>query len=163
MKQQKIQKPKNKLSREERERIDNKIVLATAVALVSAMILLFLNNWIVSVYAVQTRKLVVFLQWLGVAGVLAFLVLYFVKKDKKFLFVIPYFAVGSIFMQEISGTATFTRWIYLLVCKLKNVQLNPQFVEVTTKFRFNVIFICLAVYLVASYIYYGIKLKKGSK
>ena len=79
----KNQKVRTKLSKEAREKIDNKIVLATAIALVSAMVLLFLYNWLVSVYAVQTRTVVIVLQWLGVAGVAAFLALYFIKKENK--------------------------------------------------------------------------------
>lgn len=159
----KQQKPKNKLSREERERIDNKIVLATAIALVSAMVLLFLGNWLNSVYAAQTRTLVKILQWVGVAAVAALVALYFWKKDRKYLFVIPYCAVGALFMQEISGTATFTKWIYQLYCLIRGVDLGEGVVSVANQFRFNVIYILLAVYLVASYIYYGLKLKKGTK
>lgn len=148
----KQQKPKTKLSKEERERIDNKIVLATAIALVSAMVMLFLYNWFVSIYASQTRVLIQILQWLGVAGVVACLVLYFVKKEKKYLFVIPYCAVGAIFMQEIlRGT------IIGLIVKIFGKT------YATTAMRFNFIYICLAIYLIASYIYYGLKLKKASK
>lgn len=148
----KQQKPKTKLSKEERERIDNKIVLATAIALVSAMVMLFLYNWFVSIYASQTRVLIQILQWLGVAGVVACLVLYFVKKEKKYLFVIPYCAVDAIFMQEIlRGT------IIGLIVKIFGKT------YATTAMRFNFIYICLAIYLIASYIYYGLKLKKASK
>ncbi len=148
----KQQKPKTKLSKEAREKIDNKIVLATAIALVSAMMMLFLYNWFVSIYARQTRVLIMVLQWLGVAGVAAFLVLYFVKKDKKYLFTLPYFAVGALFMREIlAGTITG------LIVKV----LGKGYA--TTAARFNFIYICLAVYLIASYIYYGIKLKKAAK
>ncbi len=159
----KQQKPKNKLSKEERERIDNKVVLATAIALVSAMVLLFLGNWLNSVYASQTRVFVKILQWAGVVGVAAMVALYFWKKDKKYLFVIPYFAVGALFMQEISGTATFTKWIYQLYCLIRGIDLGEGVVSVTSQFRFNVLYILLAVYLVASYIYYGLKLKKAVK
>lgn len=145
-------KPKVKISREERERIDNKVVLATAIALVSAMLMLFLYNWFVSIYAAQTRTLIQILQWVGIAGVAAFLVLYFVKKNKKYLFVLPYFAVGSLFMQEILR-GTVSGWVAKLMGKG----------FASTSMRFNFIYICLGVYLIASYIYYGIKLRKSSK
>ncbi|MBE7024644.1 MAG: hypothetical protein E7408_01145 [Ruminococcaceae bacterium] len=148
----KQQKPKTKISKEERERIDNKVVLATAIALVSAMLMLFLYNWFVSIYASQTRTLIQILQWAGVAGVALFVILFFVKKDRKYLFVIPYCAVGSLFMQEILR-GTVIGWILKLFGKS----------YATTAMRFNFIYICLAVYLVASYIYYGIKLHKAAK
>ena len=155
----KQQNPNKKLSKEARERIENKTVLATAIALVSAMMMLFLYNWFVSIYASQTRVLILILQWLGVAGVAAFLVLYFVKKDKKYLFVLPYFAVGSLFMFEILK-GSVTTLILSVLSKIPFLHLSAY---ATTAARFNLIYICLAVYLIASYIYYGIKLKKASK
>ncbi len=154
----KQQKPKTKLSKEAREKIDNKIVLATAIALVSAMMMLFLYNWFVSIYASQTRIFILILQWLGVAGVAAFLALYFIKKDKKYLFVLPYCAVGALFMREILH-GTITGLITGILAKIPFLHIGGY---ATTSARFNLIYICLAVYLIASYIYYGIKLKKGT-
>ena len=92
----KLQNPKKKLAKEMRSQIENKIVLCTSIALVSAMLLLFLYNWFVSIYTLQVGRLITGLQWVGVLGVLVFLVLYFMKKDKKFLLILPYFAIGSI-------------------------------------------------------------------
>ncbi len=155
----KNQKVRTKLSKEAREKIDNKIVLATAIALISGMVLLFLYNWLVSVYAMQTRTLVIVLQWLGIAGVAAFLALYFIKKDKKYLFVLPYFAAGAIFMREIL-TGAITRLIFGVLSKLPFLGITAA---ATTKRNFAFVYVCLAIYLVASYIYYGVKLKKGNK
>lgn len=151
--------PEKKLLKEAREKIENKVVMATAVALVSAMAMLFLYNWFVSIYAAKTRILILILQWLGVLGVAVFLAMYFVKKEKKFLFVLPYFAVGAIFMREIlSGTITT-----LILSLLSKVPFLHFPVYASTAARFNFAYICLAVYLIASYIYYGVKLRKISK
>lgn len=155
----KQQNPTKKLSKEARERIENKTVLATAIALVSAMMMLFLYNWFVSIYASQTRILILILQWLGVAGVAAFLVLFFVKKEKKYLFVLPYFAVGALFMREILA-GSVTTLILKVLSKIPFLHLSAY---ATTAARFNLIYICLAVYLIASYIYYGVQLKKAGK
>ncbi len=151
--------PEKKISKEIREKIENKTVMATAIALVSAMTMLFLYNWSVSIYAAGTRILILILQWLGVLGVAAFLALYFVKKEKKFLFVLPYFAVGAIFMREILS-GTITTLILSLLSKIPFLHLSAH---ASTAARFNFVYICLAIYLIASYIYYGVKLKKLTK
>ncbi len=156
MKQQKAKK----LSREAREKIDNKVVLATAIALVSAMVLLFLMNWSQSAYAVQTITIIEVLQWVFVAGILAFLVLYFVKKEKKFLFGIPYCAAGTIFMMEILKGTVSTFFLRIL-SKIPFLKIAGGYA--TTAQRFSTLFIWLAIYLVASYIYYGVKIRKLSK
>lgn len=161
---------KAKLSKEEREKIDNKIVLATAIALISAMVFLYLQNWFASVYAATTGKIITALKWIGVAGIAAFIALVFIKKDKKYLFCIPYCAVGSLFMNEILK-APITKLIYGLFDDLilkSNItflvkSFNSFFAYYLTKSRFNFIFLCLAIYLIASYIYYGVKIAKGNK
>ncbi len=154
----KQEKPKTKLSREAREALDNKIVTATAIALVSAMLLLFLYNWFVSIYAEQTRILILAIGWLGVLGVAAMLVLFFVKKDKKWLFFIPYFAVAAFFMREILH-GTITAFLAGLLSKIPFLPIGG---EATTLARFNFLYVCLAIYLIAAYIYYGLKIKKGN-
>lgn len=150
---------KAKLSKEARENIENKTVMATAIALISAMAMLFLYNWFVSIYASQTRVLILILQWLGILGVAVFLVLYFVKKEKKFLFLLPFFAAGAIFMREILS-GTITGLILSVLSKIPFLHLSSA---ATTAARFNLIYICLAIYLIAAYIYYGVKLKKGNR
>ena len=155
----KQEKPKTKLSREAREALDNKIVMATAIALVSAMLLLFLYNWFVSIYAEKIRIVILTLQWLGVAGVAAFLVLYFVKKDKKWLLLTPYFAVAAFFMREILH-GTITTFFVGILAKIPFLHVGGS---ATTLARFNFLYICLAIYLIAAYIYYGVKIKKGAK
>ncbi len=159
MKQQ--NRENKKMIHEERERLDNKIVLATAIALVGAMVMVFLYNWFVSIYARQTKVLIDILMWLGIAGVAAFLVLFFVKKECKFLFVMPYFAVGALFMREIMA-GTVTTLLVQILSKIPFLKMGG-YTAATTAQRFNFIYICLAVYLVASYIYYGIKIKKLGK
>ncbi|MDD6308258.1 MAG: hypothetical protein PUB07_02740 [Clostridia bacterium] len=144
---------------EERERLDNKVVLATAIALVSAMLMLFIYNWFVSAYAAQTKVLIQVLMWIGVAGVAAFLVLGFVKKDKKYFVVLAYCAVGAFLLREVLK-GTVTTWILLLASKIPFLNTVAY---ATTKARFNFVYIALAIYLVASYIYYGVKMKKLKK
>ena len=155
----KLQNPKKKLAKEMRSQIENKIVLCTSIALVSAMLLLFLYNWFVSIYTLQVGRLITGLQWVGVLGVLVFLVLYFMKKDKKFLLILPYFAIGSIFMREIMA-GTLTRLVLTVLSAIPFLNVQP---EATTAARFTLLYIFLAVYLVASYVYYGLKMKKISK
>ncbi len=155
----KQQNPKKKLSREAREKIDNKVVLATAIALVSAMVLLFLMNWSQSTYALQTIRIIETLQWVGVAGIVVFLVLAFVK-DKKYLYCLPYCAVGSLFMVEILR-GTVTKFSINLLAKIPFLKIVGGLP--TTSQRFSTVFVCLAIYLVVSYIYYGIKIRKLSK
>lgn len=156
----KQQKTKKAISREMREKIDNKVVLATAIALVAAMVLLFLMNWSQSAYAVQTITIIEVLQWIFVAGIVAFLVLYFVKKEKKFLFGIPYCAAGTIFMMEILK-GTISTFALKILSKIPFLKMAGGYA--TTAQRFSTLFIFLAIYLVASYIYYGVKIKKLSK
>lgn len=161
---------KAKLSKEEREKIDNKIVLATAIALISAMVFLYLQNWFASVYASTTGKIITVLKWAGVAGVAALITLFFVKKNKKFLFAIPYCVADFLFMNEILA-APITKLIYNLfdglITKINvsfiTKSFNSFFAYYLTKSRFNFIFLCLAIYLVVSYIYYGVKIAKGNK
>ena len=130
-------KKRTKLSKAEKANIENKIVAATAVALGGAMVLMFLNNWAKSVYAAGTIMAIKIIMWLAVAAVVAGVVGYFVKKDKKFLFSIPYSAaVAVIFYEIVYGIAGYPHG---------------------TDTRFMVAYIVLAVYLVASYVYYGIK------
>ncbi len=130
-------KNKKKLSKAEKLNIENKIVAATAVALGGAMVLMFLNNWAKSVYAAGTILAIKIIMWLAVAAVVAGVAGYFVKKNKKFLYSIPYSAaVAVIFYQIVYGIAGYPRG---------------------TDTRFIVAYIVLAVYLVASYVYYGIK------
>ncbi len=140
-------KTKRKLTREQREAIDNKIVLATAIALISAIALLFIYRWLHSAYAAGTRTFVVILMWVGTAGVAASLAMYFWKKEKKYLFLIPYFAAGSFFCLLI------TRNIFYSI-------LQPFGIYTGTKFNFIFIYSCLVVYLIVSYIYYGLKLRR---
>lgn len=159
MKQQNDKRAQKKALQAEREKLDNKVVLATAIALTSAMIMVFLYNWFKSIYALQTKTLIEILMWVGIVGVAVFLILYFVKKERKFLFVIPYFAVGAVFMREIL-VGTMTGWVIALASKIPFLHIAGN---ATTLQRFNFVYICLAVYLVASYIYYGIKIKKLGK
>lgn len=139
-------KKKNKLTREQKEAIDNKIVLATAIALISAMALLFIYRWL-NVYPVGTRRFVLVLAYLGTAGVLFSVGMYFWKKERKYLFLIPYFAVGSFFCLMITNN------IFYSIARLAGI-------TIATKHNFIMIYVCLAVYLIASYIYYGLKLRR---
>ncbi len=148
--------PQKQRAKELRGQIENKIVLCTSIALISAMLLLFLYNWFVSIYSVQVGTLISVLGWLGVVGVAAFLVLYFVKKDKKYLQLLPYFAALAIFMREIMA-GTITRLILLALSKIPFLNVVP---DATTAARFTLIYIVLAIYLVAGYIYYGVQMKK---
>lgn len=154
-------KENKRILHEERERLDNKVVLSTAIALIGVMVMVFLYNWFVSIYARQTKVLIDVLMWLGIAGVAVFLVLFFVKKDRKYLFVTPYFAVGTLFMREILA-GTVTTFLVKLLAKIPFLKISG-YAGATTAQRFNLIYICIAIYLVASYIYYGIKIKKLGK
>lgn len=159
MKPQNEKREQKKMLQEEREKLDNKVVLSTAIALVSAMVMVFLYNWFRSAYALQTKGFIEILMWVGVLGVAAFLVLFLLKKERKFLFVIPYFAVGAVFMREVL-VGTLTTWVVTLASKIPFLHIAGN---ATTAQRFNFVYICLAVYLVASYIYYGVKIKKLKK
>ena len=148
--------PQKQLAKEMRAKIENKIVFHTSVALISAMLLLFLYNWFVSIYAPQVATLITVLGWVGVAGVAVFLVLYFVKKEKMFLQFLPYCAAVAIFMREIMA-GTVTRGILFVLSKIPFLNVAP---DATTAARFTLLYIVLAIYLVAAYIYYGIQTKK---
>ncbi len=148
--------PKKQLAKEMRAQIENKIVFHTSVALISAMLLLFLYNWFVSIYAAQVGTFISVLGWLAVAGVAAFLGLYFWKKDKFFLKFLPYCAAIAIFMREILA-GTVTRLFRTILSKIPFLHIAP---DASTASRFTLIYIVLAIYLVAVYIYYGIQAKK---
>ncbi|MBR5218574.1 MAG: hypothetical protein IKV89_02470 [Clostridia bacterium] len=130
---------KKKISKELKEQIDNKVVLATSIALVGAMFLLFLQNWSKSIYAAGTMMFIRIAMWVCVACVAAGVVVYFITKKKGYLFTIPYFAVAA--------------WMFSFI----HYGLFGL-VTLTTDTRFIVLYLCLAVYLIASYVYYGIKL-----
>jgi len=130
---------KKKISKELKEQIDNKVVLATSIALVGAMFLLFLQNWSKSIYASPTMVLIKILMWACVACVAAAIVVYFITKKKGYLFTIPYFAVAA--------------WMFSFI----HYGLFGL-VSLTTDTRFIACYIILAVYLIASYVYYAIKL-----
>lgn len=154
--------PKKKIARELREKIDNKVVIVTAVALVSAMVLLFLMNWSSSAYVEKTIALIQNLRWVFLALMALFLVLFFVKKEKKYLVCLPYCAAGTLFMMEILGGKVSTFFIKLL-SKVPFIKIQLAGLMAGTKQRFSFLFILLAIYLIASYIYYGIQLKKLNK
>lgn len=135
---------KNKLTREQREAIDNKIVLATAISLISAIFLMFLYRWMTSAQAAGTIVFAKVLMWIGVAGVVGYLVLYYLKKDKKYLFITPYFAAGSFLLAFIIYNFTY--------------RLGLPFTG--SAYNFGFAYCCLAIYLIASYVYYGLKLRR---
>jgi hypothetical protein len=133
---------KKKLTKEQREALDNKIVLATSVALISTIFLMYLYRWQLA-YPIGTRNVILVLMWIGVAGVAVTVGLYWFKKDKSFLNITPYFA-GMAF--------AFSLIAYNF---LHHLGINTG-----TKINYSIIYTLLAIYLVASYIYYGIKLKR---
>ena len=74
----KVHNNSNKLTKEEREHIDNMVVLTTAIGLVSAIALLYIYRWLNSSYILGTRLFVSILIWLCDAALIAGVVLYFV-------------------------------------------------------------------------------------
>jgi len=141
-----------KMSKEEREHIDNQVVLATAIALVSALFLLYLNNYLNSAYASATRTFIKVLFWMFDAAVAVFVGLYIWKKDKKFLRILAYCVGGALMMSII---------LYLPGLLYTTGISTMLHIFDTTKLAFILIYVCLGIYLVATYIYYGMKIVKA--
>lgn len=154
-------KPK-KLSAEERLHYENLSVMATAIALVSGIFLLYLYRYLNSSYILATQTFVSVLIWICDAVILGCVGMYFWKKDKKYLNILVYFVAGGLLL-------TIIRYYYVIknffdmiyVSKLWNgfmTLIHVQISPIATAFSF--VFVCLAAYLIATYIYCGIKLRK---
>ncbi len=154
-----------KLSREEKEHIDNQVVLATAIGLVGSIFLLYLYRYMNSSYITQTYLFTEIIIYLCVAGVLAGAILYYVKKDKKFIRPVPYLAgvVASLSIVRFHAkialalraikVASLWRWFTNLFGK------QPS--QVLTAYIF--VYLGIVVYLVLTYIHFGKMLKKGKQ
>lgn len=81
----KIAPKKKKISKQEKDSLDNFVVLVTAVVLVVGVFLAVTNNYLRStVTSNAMHGFLIVLQWLGVLSVVAFTVYGVVKKDKKY-------------------------------------------------------------------------------
>ena len=156
-------KPKaRKLSKEEREHIDNQTVLATAIGLISAVVLAYLWRWFNSSAAAGTMLFTKILMWLCDAGILASLIVYFVKKNPKAIRFVPYFAGGAFLLSTIVYSGAYRKlldWLHIndLLAKMGVATEN------TMKLAFIFVYICIAIYLIATYIYLGCKVKRGKQ
>ncbi|MBO4898242.1 MAG: hypothetical protein J5590_08100 [Clostridia bacterium] len=134
----------------EKEHIDNMVVLTFAVALVGAFALMYLKTFHVN-FPVKTIKFLDVFSVIFSIGIVACVVLYFVgKKNKNFLLAIPYLAVTALVM-------TFIGHYSVVLQKLHLERFN------NTNAAYIIVYIGLAVYLVASLIYFGIKSHKLNK
>ena len=142
---------KGKLIKEEKEHIDNMVVLATAIGLVGAIVLLYLYQYLNSSYALASRRFVDVLTWLCYAGVLACVILYFVKNKKKnYLKAIPYFVGISLVLMFLAHYSFFAQKFHIeRLNNLKTVVI--------------LIYIIIALYLIATYVFFGIKSYQLSK
>ena len=154
-------KPK-KLTAEERLHYENLSVLATAIALISGVVLLYLYRYLTSTYILQTQTFISVLIWICDAVILGCVGMYFWKKDKKFLNLMIYFVAGGTLLTIIRYFHVIKNFFDIIyVSKLWNglmTLLHIQLSPIATAFWF--VYICLAVYLIATYIYCGIKLRK---
>lgn len=155
-------KPK-KLTAEERLHYENLTVLATAIVLISAVVLLYLYRYLNSIYIVETYKVLSVAIWIFDAVILGSLVMFFVKKNKKWLNFMAYFVAGGTLL-------TIIRYFYVI----RNFFIKIHVADVWNKlitflhlpkltpvgFAFAFVYVCLGAYLIATYIYCGIKLKK---
>lgn len=159
----KVHNNSNKLTKEEREHIDNMVVLTTAIGLVSAIALLYIYRWLNSSYILGTRLFVSILIWLCDAALIAGVVLYIVKKDRKLLRWIPYFAGGAFLLAVIRYFDKFK----LVMDALRISVLFQKCMDAIGKHPTNIqvafifVYICIAAYMIATYIYYGRKVKKS--
>ena len=139
-----------KVVKEQKEHIDNMVVLTFAVALLGAFALMYLKTFHIN-FPVKTIKFLdVFSIILGI-GVVACAVLYLAyKKNKNFLLAIPYLA-GTALVMEFLAHYSF------VLNKLHLTRFN------NTNSAYILVYIALAVYLVVSLIYFGIKSYKLNK
>lgn len=153
---------KTKLSKADRDHIDNQVVLATAIGLISAMFLLYVYRWLNSALAEGTFTALSILIWIADAVIVAALILLFWKKDRKYLKIIPYFAGGAFLLSVIRYSGTYKKvldtlhisdlWKWLM----NSINRHPS--QIQTAFIF--VYICLAAYMIATYIYFGRKIHK---
>ncbi len=156
-------KPK-KLTAEERLHYENLSVLATAVALISGIFLLYLYRYLNSSYILATQTFVSILIWICDAVILASLGMYFWKKNKKYLTLLAYFAAGGTLLTIIRYSYVIKNFFDMIyVSKLWNGLLNLLHIQAPSSqaTAFIFVLICLAVYLIATYIYCGLKLRKN--
>lgn len=158
-------KNNNKLTREEKEHIDNQVVLATSIGLISAIFLLYLYRYMNSSYITQTYIFTEILIYICAAGVLAGTVLYYIKRDKKFIKPVPYLAGIGAALSIIRFHAKFA----IALRAIKVAQLWGWFCGLFGKHPTTVmtayifVYFCIFVYLVATYIYFGRMLKHGKR
>lgn len=138
----------------QREHYDNQVVIATAIALVTALFLLYLNNYLNSAYAHTTRNFIKVLFWGFDIAVVVFLAMFIWKKNKSFLKVLAYCVAGALIMSMI---LYFPGFLFTSGLAANLGVFN------TTKLTFTLIYICIGIYLVASYVYFGIKIAKLKK
>lgn len=156
-------KPK-KLTAEERLHYENLTVIATAISLVSAIFLLYVYRYLNSSYVLATQTFLNILIWVCDAVILGLVGMYFWKKDKKFLTLLVYFVAGGLLLTIIRYFYVIKNFFDLIyVSKIWNAVLTflhfPRFTAQGTAFAF--VYLCLAAYLIATYIYCGLKLKKN--
>ena len=149
-----------KLTKAEREHIDNQVVLATAIALVSAVFLLYVYRWLNSSAVMGTRTVLSVLIWAADAVIVAALVMIFWKKEKKYIKVIPYFAGGAFLLSVVRYSGN--NKVLLDTLHISDLWLwftnaigkHPTQIQTALIF----VYLCLAAHLIATYIYYGRKL-----
>ena len=149
-----------KLTKADREHIDNQVVLATAIGLISAIFLLYLYRWLNSSLVMGTRIFLSILIWAADAVIVAALVMIIWKKEKKYLKVIPYFAGGAFLLSVVRYSGAYKKVLDALHISDLWAWFTNAIGKHPTQLQTALIFvyICLAAYLIATYIYYGRKL-----
>lgn len=140
-----------KLTREQREAIDNKLVIATAIFLVGGIALMFINRWMLSTYYLGTRIVVLTLMWVGVAAVPVFLGLYWRTKNSGHLCL------------SIWGAALAAASALIIYNPLNIIAYKFQpfgITGVNSHVSYFIVGAALFAYLIISYIHYGRQLKK---
>ena len=152
-----------KITKAEREHIDNQVVLATAIGLISAIFFLYAYRWLNSSAVMGTRTVLSILMWLADAGIVAALVMIFWKKEKKYIKVIPYLAGGAFLISVVRYSGAYK----IVLDKLHISDLWAWFTNAIgknptqTQTALMFVYFCIAIYLIATYIYYGVKIHKS--
>ena len=154
---------KTKMTKAERDHIDNQIVLATAIGLVSAIFLLYVYRWLNSALANETMAFLSILIWIADAVIIAALILWRCKKDKKFLKIIPYFAGGAFLLSVVRYSGIYKKVLDALHISdlwhwFTNL-INRHPTQIQTALLF--VYICLAAYMIATYIHFCKKIRKA--
>jgi len=154
---------KQKLTDEQRLHYENLTVLATAIVLVSLIFMLYLYRYYNSTMIVGTQLFLSVLIWISDAVILFCLGMYFWKKNFKFIKLMVYFVAGGALLAVLRYFFAIKNFFDMtgisgLWGGLWGLFGTVAPAAITTAFWF--VGICLFGYLVATYIYCGLKLKK---